>query len=209
MKKFLCVTTALILILAAIIIWWFAYIIFFEASEAPEMRTINAEDLANIEIPDWIDVQYIEPGNPSRSGRKLFAADDIVIHYVGNPMSTAQNNRDYFASWNSSVCSHFVVGLEGEIIMCLPLNEQSIASNQRNIDTISIEVCHPDETGKFNDATYDSLLTLTAWLLDVCHLDSTNVIRHYDITGKDCPRYFVQHEDAWRRFLEDVRLRKR
>lgn len=31
-----------------------------------------------------------------------------------------------------------------------------------------------------------------------------NVIRHYDVTGKDCPKYFVEHEDAWNAFKEDV-----
>ena len=30
------------------------------------------------------------------------------------------------------------------------------------------------------------------------------MIRHYDVTGKDCPRYFVQHEDAWETFRADV-----
>ena len=206
MKKFLIVNSILILILTVIIIFWLIYMNCLIPPEGPELRRTTVVELAEVEIPNWIDVQYIELGNPSRSGRKLFAVNDIVIHYVENPMSTAQNNHDYFAGWESSVCSHFIVGLDGEIIMCLPLDEQSIASNQRNIDTISIEVCHPDESGKFSDVTYESLLNLTAWLLNVCRLDTSNVIRHHDVTGKDCPRYFVQHEDAWWQFLEDLRL---
>ena len=40
--------------------------------------------------------------------------------------------------------AHFLIGLEGEIIQCIPLNEKSSATNDRNRDTISIEVCHPD-----------------------------------------------------------------
>ena len=31
-----------------------------------------------------------------------------------------------------------------------------------------------------------------------------NQIRHYDVTGKDCPKYFVEHEDAWVQFRQDV-----
>ena len=31
------------------------------------------------------------------------------------------------------------------------------------------------------------------------------VIRHYDVTGKLCPLYFVEHLEAWEAFLADVR----
>ena len=34
-----------------------------------------------------------------------------------------------------------------------------------------------------------------------------NVIRHYDVTGKICPKYFVEHEDAWEQFKSDVQNR--
>ena len=48
------------------------------------------------------------------------------------------------------------------------------------------------------------MVQLTAWLCEKFGLDSEDVIRHYDITGKDCPRYFVEHEDAWEIFKENV-----
>ena len=35
-------------------------------------------------------------------------------------------------------------------------------------------------------------------------LDADDVIRHYDVTGKLCPLYFVDHEDAWKQFKKDV-----
>ena len=162
-------------------------------------------ELMAVPIPDWIDQQIIKVDGDSRRGIYLEGVRDIVIHYVGNPGSTAQQNRDYYANPSSDVSSHFVIGLKGEIIQCIPLHEKSSASNHRNKDTISIEVCHPDESGKFTDASYQSLVKLTAWLLDVCDLDSNDVIRHYDITGKQCPLYFVTHNDAWERFLKDVK----
>ena len=161
-------------------------------------------ELATTPIPEWIDQQIIKVDGDSRRGVYLEGIRDIVIHYVGNPGSTAQQNRDYYANPSSEVSSHFVIGLKGEIIQCIPLHEKSSASNHRNKDTISIEVCHPDESGKFTNASYQSLVKLTAWLLDVCDLDSNNVIRHYDITGKQCPLYFVTHEDAWEQFKKDV-----
>ena len=162
-------------------------------------------ELAATPIPDWIDQQIIKVDGDSRRGVYLEGIRDIVIHYVGNPGSTAQQNRDYYANPSSEVSSHFVIGLKGEIIQCIPLHEKSSASNHRNKDTISIEVCHPDESGKFTDASYQSLVKLTTWLIDVCDLNSNDVIRHYDITGKQCPLFFVTHEDAWKQFLKDVK----
>ena len=162
-------------------------------------------ELAATSAPDWVDQQIINVDGDSRRGVMLEGVRNIVIHYVGNPGTTAQQNRDYYASRSSEVSSHFVIGLKGEIIQCIPLHEKSSASNHRNKDTISIEVCHPDASGKFTDAAYQSLVKLTGWLLDVCDLDSNDVIRHYDITGKQCPLYFVTHDDKWKQFLEDVK----
>lgn len=163
-------------------------------------------ELAATQIPAWIDQQIIKVDGDSRRGVYLEGVRDIVIHYVGNPGSTAQQNRDYYANPSSEVSSHFVIGLKGEVIQCIPLHEKSSASNHRNKDTISIEVCHPDESGKFTDASYQSLVKLTVWLCEVCGLDSSDIIRHYDITGKQCPLYFVTHENAWERFKKDVEI---
>ena len=35
-------------------------------------------------------------------------------------------------------------------------------------------------------------------------LSADDVIRHYDVTGKKCPLYFVEHEDAWEQFHKDL-----
>ncbi len=164
-------------------------------------KKFNAKTL---DAPEYVDVQLIDKGL-ARTGVKLVEINNIVIHYVGNPRTTAQNNRDYFNKTDTDVCSHFVVGLDGEIIQCVPLDEKSNASNNRNLDTISIEVCHPDSTGEFNDATYLSLVKLTAWLCDNSGLKAKEVIRHYDITGKECPKYFVTHQNEWEKFLSDVK----
>lgn len=161
-------------------------------------------ELVSTPIPDWIDQQIIDVDGDSRRGVYLEGVKDIVIHYVGNPGTTAQQNWTYYTNPSSEVSSHFVIGLDGEIIQCIPLHEKSSASNHRNKDTISIEVCHPDASGKFTDAAYQSLVNLTAWLCEVCELDSTDVIRHCDITQKQCPLYFVTHEDEWKKFKGSV-----
>ena len=164
-------------------------------------------ELAATSAPDWVDQQIIKVDGDSRRGVMLEGVRNIVIHYVGNPGTTAQQNRDYYANPSSGVSSHFVIGLKGEIIQCIPLHEKSSASSHRNKDTISIEVCHPDESGKFTDASYQSLVKLTVWLCEICDLDSGDVIRHYDITGKQCPLYFVTHEDAWEQFKQEIKAK--
>ena len=131
-----------------------------------------------------------------------------MIHYTANPGSTAQENRDYFNglqySQETEASSNFIVGLDGEIIQCVPTWEVAYASNERNNDTVSIEVCHPSEDGYFTDETYRSLVQLTAWLCVKFGLTEESVIRHYDVTGKICPKYFVEHENAWTEFRENV-----
>lgn len=156
-----------------------------------------------------VTVNYLTVNEYSRPGDKLRNVNAIVIHYVGNPGTTADQNRSYFEGLKdghgTSASSHYIVGLEGEIIQCVPLDEISYASNERNVDTIAIECCHPDETGQFNAATYDSLVKLTAALCNTYGLSpDKDIIRHYDITGKKCPLYFVDNEEEWYGFKLSV-----
>ena len=188
-----------ILLLVLLVVGWHVY----QNEIIPREKVF---ELAATSAPDWVDQQIIKVDGDSRRGVMLEGVRNIVIHYVGNPGTTAQQNRDYYANPSSEVSSHFVIGLKGEVIQCIPLHEKSSASNHRNKDTISIEVCHPDESGKFTDETYDSLVKLTVWLCEACGLDSSDIIRHYDITGKQCPLYFVTHENAWEKFKKDVAI---
>lgn len=175
---------------------------------SPSERRIYFQNLDELspgeDIPDWIDTQIVPINGVGRRGEALEGVNDIVIHYVGNPGTTAQQNRNYYAKASTEVSSHFLVGLDGEIILCVPLSEKSSATNWRNKDTISIETCHPDETGQYTDATYASMVKLTAWLCSKYGLDSTHVIRHGDVTGKICPKYFMEDEAAWEKFKSDV-----
>ncbi len=157
--------------------------------------------------PD-IDVKLLTVNEYSRPGTQTGRIKGIVIHYTANPGSTAMQNRNYFEglkdSKETSASSHFVVGLEGEIVQCIPTREIAYASNERNADTVSIETCHPTSDGSYTEATYRSMVDLTAWLCKKFELTEDDVIRHYDITEKICPKYFVENEDAWRTFKSDV-----
>ena len=149
-----------------------------------------------------LDVELLTVNPYSRPGTALEKVNGIVIHYTANPGATAIANRNYFENLKDThttkASSHFVVGLEGEIVQCIPTAEIAYASNDRNSDTISIE------DGSFEQATYDSVIKLTAWLCAKFGLTSEDVIRHYDVTGKLCPLYYVEHEDAWAQFKKDV-----
>lgn len=185
-------------------------------THAIRQRTAGSSNASAAEVTDEkyidkepeFDVQLLSINDYSRPGIALQEVNGIVVHYTANPGTTAQQNRDYFEglaeSHDTYASSHFVVGLAGEIIQCIPCNEMSYASNERNSDTISIECCIADESGKFNDTTYQSLVELVTWLMGRYDLSTDDVIRHYDITGKNCPKYFVEHPAAWEQFKTDL-----
>lgn len=158
-----------------------------------------------------IDAQLLTPNKYSRPQLALKEKSAIVIHYTANPGSTAQENRDYFEGLKDShatkASAHFIVGLDGEVIQMIPSSEMAYANNPRNHDTLSIECCHPDKTGKFNDKTYDTVVKLAAWLCRAFDVSPDNVIRHYDVSGKDCPRYYVENAAAWEEMKSDIKVR--
>lgn len=172
---------------------------------------VIAYDKIHVEKPE-IKEDFLTVNINSRPGNKLKKVKGIVIHYTANPGTGAEANRDYFESRKdqedatvNKVSSHFIIGLNGEIIQCIPLNEIAYASNDRNQDTISIECCHPGKNGRFNKKTYHSLVKLCAWLCSQYEIaDKTDIIRHYDVTGKLCPLYYVKHPSKWETLKSDI-----
>lgn len=210
--------TAVMLCFLVVIIW-LAYLIIsgicslFQnnlASSSGMKETVELKgeiEKMTVDSPK-IDVNLLTVNKYSRPGTKLKKVNGIVIHYVGNPGTTAAQNRSYFENLKdtheTSASSHFVVGIEGEIVQCIPTSEIAYCSNQRNDDTIAIECCHKKKDGKFTEETYDSLVHLTAFLCCKYDLEIEDIIRHYDVTGKECPKYFVKHEEEWVQFKKDV-----
>ena len=178
-----------------------------DENNTPQIEVVNTESLdivSDLLVPN----KYSRPQTPLNDIR------GVVIHYTANPGTDAKANRDYFNNLPVInigkdkpiyASSHFVIGLDGTIIQCIPLTEIAYASNQRNCDTISIECCHLGAGGKFNDMTYDSLVKLTAWLCKTYGIDNKQVIRHYDLTGKMCPKNYVKHKKKWKRLKKDIK----
>ena len=136
----------------------------------------------------------LTPNKYSRPQIQLKSVKKVVLHYVGNPRSSAMANRNYFENQKNGgryVSSHYIIGLKGEILRCVPENEVAYCSNSANSYSISIECCHPDATGMFTDATAKSAIELCAYLLKKYGLGVDDLIRHYDVTGKQCPLWFV------------------
>ncbi len=171
-------------------------------------QVMSAEQEKYIDVQPDFSVELLSVNEYSRPGNALDEVNGIVIHWTANPGTTAEQNRSYFEglaeSGETYASSHFIIGLSGEIIQCIPCNEIAYASKDRNVDTIAIECCTEGEDGAFNEATYDSLIQLTTWLMGRYDLTIDQVIRHYDVTGKDCPKYYVEHEEKWDEMKADM-----
>lgn len=155
-----------------------------------------------------IEEMFLTPNKYSRAQLPLRKVKGVVIHYTANPGTDAKANRNYFEGLKDKhttfASSHFIIGLDGTILQCIPLEEMAYASNDRNMDTISIECCHENKDGKFTKETYEALIQLTAWLCGEYNLKEKNILRHYDVTGKNCPKYYVENEEKWKDLKKDV-----
>lgn len=162
-----------------------------------------------------IQEMFLTPNKYSRPQIPLKEVKKIAVHYVGNPNTSALANRNYFENCKEGgryVSSHYIVGLKGEVIQCIPTNEWSYCTNEANGYSISIETCHPRSDGIFNDSTYVSLCELCAMLLKKFNLTTNDLIRHYDVTQKQCPLHWspTKYQSQavatarWNRFKQDV-----
>jgi len=156
-----------------------------------------------------IKEMLITPNKWSRPQTKIGTIKNIVVHWVGNAGSTAENNARYFDGLKDGrgvyASAHYIIGNDGVVIRCVPENEVAYHASKANGYSIGIEVCHPDSTGKYTELAYKALIEL---LVDLCcryKLNPTQaIIRHYDVTGKICPKYYVENESAWKKLKQDV-----
>lgn len=165
---------------------------------------INKKEITPPEIVE----DFLEINDYSRPGTELKKVKSVFVHYTANPGTSAVQNRSYFANLaqtkERSASAHFIIGYEGEILQCIPLDEQAYGVKTRNDDSISIECCYLNENGEFTQETYDTLIHTLAWLLQEYDLTPEDILRHYDCGGKKCPLYYVEHEAAWEKLLVDV-----
>ena len=171
-----------------------------------------------------IKQDYIRKNRYSRPGRIIKTVKGIVIHGTACPRATAQNIRDYFDRLADEkkryASSQYVVGLEGEIIECMPANEvayhcgsktytdlkkQYLGHGNPNYCTIGIELCHMKHDGVFNDKTLESAAELVRYLRELFNIGTRGkkIWQHKQVVGwKSCPLSFVNNTDKWHEFLD-------
>lgn len=156
---------------------------------------------------------FLTPNEYSRPTTKRSRTTKLAIHYVGNSGSSAKGNRNYFESLKDKkvyASSHYLIGLQGEIIQCIPEDEIAYTTYDANYYSIGVECCHPKDDGVFAKATYDSAVWLFADMCKRYKLNPfTDIIRHYDVPKsngwrKPCPKWFVDSPQAFEQFKRDV-----
>ena len=133
----------------------------------------------------------------------------IVIHYTANDGDTDEGNANYFASRIIKASAHYFVD-DDSVTQSVPDNYVAWSvggtkySNCKttgggkyytkctNSNSISIELCDTKKDGKIypTKKTIDNAIELTRKLMKQYNIPSTNVIRHFDVTGKTCPAYW-------------------
>ncbi|MBK8954085.1 MAG: N-acetylmuramoyl-L-alanine amidase [Saprospiraceae bacterium] len=167
--------------------------------------------------------------NYNRPGRNLKDLRAIIIHWTANTSrgANAMANRNYFNSRdyirvNGNIIyasAHYVVD-DQTIVRCLPDGEvgyhvgsrkpyKALVHNELQIPvgdspnnyTIGIEMC-VNSDGDFSK-TRQHTIELTHHLLNLHQMHSSQVHRHFDITGKDCPKMMLD-DVIWKQFLSEL-----
>lgn len=156
--------------------------------------------------------------NHNRCGKKLIKLKGIVIHWTANTSkgANAMANRNYFNSTKRAASAHYIVDDES-IIRCIPDEEVAYhvgakkyttggikikeANYSPNFFLIGIEMC-VNSDGDWNK-TYKNTIELAAYLLKKYDMNIENLYRHFDITGKDCPKMMLDSGE-WDNFKKEV-----
>lgn len=135
-------------------------------------------------------------------------AEYITIHSTGNPDSTARNERGWLTNKdNKKAASWHICIDEKEAIEAIPLNEVAWhagdgGSGAGNRKSIAIEICESGDRTK----TLNNAAQLVAQLLKERGWGVDKLRRHYDWSGKICPRIFYDNGKwtGWEQFKEAV-----
>lgn len=140
--------------------------------------------------------------------RKLSDIAYLVVHYTGNRGDTAKNNADYFAREVTGTSAHYFVD-ENEVWQSVPENHAAWHCGTkgtyyhptcRNSNSIGVEVCMLDKQGRVRQASVDRAAALVRELMQRYGIPANRVVRHYDVTHKDCPAPMVQNPALWQAF---------
>lgn len=166
-----------------------------------------------------LPIQKMLLTNNNRPGKKIINLKGIVIHWTANTAkgANAVANRNYFNTTANDASAHYIVD-DKTIVRCIPDDEIAYhvgASNYTAIGNqiregsyspnyflIGIEMCVNSDADW--NKTYQNTIELAAYLLNKYNLSIDDIYRHYDITGKDCPKMMLA-EKEWERFKNNVK----
>ena len=134
----------------------------------------------------------------------------IVIHYVGATGDAKANIKYYNKRTTTKASADFYVGFSGDVWQynpdpvtryCWAVGGRKLSNGggslygiAKNSNCVSIEMCVRNKGSKadtsrdwyFEDATVQSTIELTKELMRRYNVPVDHVIKHYDITGKNC-----------------------
>ena len=142
----------------------------------------------------------------------------LVYHYTGNDGDTAANNAAYYAETVVRSSAHYFVD-DGGVTQSVPDRYVAWAVGGRkwrdcaetgggtlhgvvtNGNSLSVELCDTRRDGSLQatEATLANGAALGRLLMARYDIPIENVVRHFDVTGKHCPAYFMDN-DRWAAF---------
>ncbi len=161
-----------------------------------------------------IPFKQAHSGNYRKASRGKADIRYLVIHFTANDGDTAKNNADYFSQADISTSAHYFVD-EREVWQSV--RDADIAWHCgtrgtyfhpycRNANSIGIELCSRKNGEKyyFKPETVRRAQQLTRELMKKYGIPIENVVRHYDVTHKNCPAPFVESVSAWTAFRQGL-----
>ena len=141
----------------------------------------------------------------------------IVMHYTANDGDSDTSNGRYFQKPLNPVASaHFFVD-DDSITISVPEDYVAFHCGAyhythpfcRNYNSIGIEMCDAKRDGKVmaTAKTIANAADLAAMLCEKYNIPVDHIIRHYDVTGKLCPKYWVDDPQGIVRFRNMVKER--
>lgn len=134
-------------------------------------------------------------------GRRTQKISWLVMHYTANDGDSARSNAAYFQQPLRPVASaHYFVD---DVRITRSVPEDCVAyhcgastyrhPSCRNGNSIGIELCDTKRDGRVmaTETTIRNAAALAAALCEKYGIPVEHIIRHYDVTGKLCPKYWV------------------
>ena len=155
-------------------------------------------------------IDHIPRSTPhNRRPGLLLKPETITIHNTANPSSSARNERNWLTNpSNDRTASFHIVVDEREVIECIPLSEVAWAGGDGtngpgNRTSIHIEICESGDYAK----TLDNAAQLVAKMLKERGWGVDRLRRHFDWSGKICPRLMYDNGrwTGWTAFNNMVR----